>query len=367
MFFRALRFAGQNILILCITLAGLEILLQLFLPAPSLGFSQPFRQNIAGLKNNFVYDRNDWGLRSRSMKTLNKPANTIRIIVLGASTTDQATQATDDTWSGILEKKMTQHFASKNLSVEVAAYGRGGDTIYDTYCWAKDNLESMQPDLVIVLQGINDMAWNGGHDYSFDKNHPPKCSGFMTHFLRHNSEVFRWSIHLKNLWRVKKNLASGGAIEWHSENLAKIRKEFAGLPAEKTITRDPDPLLEYESGLTKLRDYILSLNARALFLSQPSVWQKEMPQETVESLWFHINTKDGKKRLATEWLEIEMQRYNAITRKISEVKDQKTVSFFDLAASIPKTRAYFFDDCHFTDRGSELVAEMLVKSVSDLW
>lgn len=346
------------------TLFGLEVLLRLVFPAPSLAYAQKFRQDIPGLKNEFVYDRNAWGLRSLGMKTLEKPASTLRVIVLGASTTDQATQNTADTWSGILEKKMTQSFASKNLRVEVAAYGRGGDTIYDTLCWAKDNLPQLNPDLVIVLQAINDMAWNGGEGYHFDSKNPPRCSGFMTRFLRHHSDVFRWVIHLKNQIRVKKALAQGGAVEWHSQNLPEIRRKFSALPLRALLTRDPDPYVEFAQGMKELAQQLVDWKITTLFLSQPSVWHENMTEDESSRLWFSINTPQGPVRLAPALMAREMQRYNERVLWLPQEFPEASIHFFGLAATLPRTADIFFDDCHLTDAGSQAVAGAILPEVN---
>ena len=37
--------------------------------------------------------------------------------------------------------------------------------------------------------------------------------------------------------------------------------------------------------------------------------------------------------------------------------------FIDLDALLPKTLEYFYDDCHFTEKGSERVAEVLSEKI----
>ena len=306
------RLSSYLVFLLSVSLIGLEVLLRLFLPSPSLSTSQKFRQDIAGLKSEFTYERNEWGLRSLSMKTLAKPEDTFRVIVLGASTTDQATQSTADTWTGLLETNWQQTYApliaSKKTHVEVAAYGRGGDTIYDTLCWARDNLIELDPDMVIVLQAVNDLAWNGGPGYFFDPKNPPPCSSFMTQFPRHHSEVFRWVIHLKNQWRVKKSLAEGGAVEWHSQNLPEIRRKFAELPLQDPATRLPDPFTEFAQGYAALIQFVaIQHHIPMRLFTQPAVWRKNMSEIDKERLWFSVNTPEGPVRVATTHLHYRLQ------------------------------------------------------------
>lgn len=83
-------------------------------------------QSVPGLNSNIVYERNRYGFRSLSMQHEKKPADTIRIFCLGASTTDQLVQNTEDTWCALLEKKLNEEFLQSKVRVETASFGRGG-------------------------------------------------------------------------------------------------------------------------------------------------------------------------------------------------------------------------------------------------
>jgi hypothetical protein len=50
----------------------------------------------------------------------------------------------------------------------------------------------------------------------------------------------------------------------------------------------------------------------------------------------------------------EMQRYNVAQREIATMHG---AAYVDLDNVVPKSLEYYFDDCHFTDKGSALVAE----------
>ena len=61
---------------------------------------------------------------------MTKTDGTIRILCIGASTTQQPIQNTEDIWSALLEKNLQQAFALKDVRIEVATYGSGGHTAY---------------------------------------------------------------------------------------------------------------------------------------------------------------------------------------------------------------------------------------------
>ncbi len=146
-----------------------EAVLWIWLPLSedSLFLSQKVKLNVPGLKSEITITRNQYGFRSLSMRTKEKGPGTIRVICLGASTTEQAAQNTKDTWSGILDRKLNEAMSKKNIRAEVAAWGYGGTKVWDGYAYCERKLLEYQPDIVITLWGINDLLINGGPNYSY--------------------------------------------------------------------------------------------------------------------------------------------------------------------------------------------------------
>jgi hypothetical protein len=93
--------------------AAMEAVLRLFFPLPSGGgeFIRVIRQEHPGVQPVVVYRRNAFGLRTRTLESVAKPADTIRVMAFGASTTDQTTQNIEDSWVGILEEELGAAFA----------------------------------------------------------------------------------------------------------------------------------------------------------------------------------------------------------------------------------------------------------------
>ena len=62
-----------------------------------------YEQKIHGVKTSISYTRDRWGLRSISTINVPKPPGVIRILCLGASTTDSANHNARDAWWGCLK------------------------------------------------------------------------------------------------------------------------------------------------------------------------------------------------------------------------------------------------------------------------
>lgn len=335
----------------------LEIALRLLLPPPPLSLRKSFTQDLPGLKSRFVYTRNDFGLRSLSMTTKSKGPRVVRIICLGASTTDQPTQSTENIWSAVLERKLRAEWGTRGVGIEVAAYGRGGGTVMENLSWAEQNLVGYKPDIVITLEGVNDLAWHGGPGYTFD---PAAASSSTLTAIGRScqglSQLCRWGVHALIQIKARWTLSRGGAVQWHSEHLALLRQEYAALPDVEAPSRNPDPIVEFAHGIARLVSVARASGAEVIVLGQPVLWKPAMTPEESRALWFHVNTASGPVRPSTAWLDGEMRRYNEVQRREAE---RQKAEYVPLDRLLPRNLGTFFDDCHFTDAGNVLVAEAI--------
>jgi lysophospholipase L1-like esterase len=382
---RKILFRVITVLIAVIAaLVVVEAVLWLVFPLP---FGKSVRvtleQDLPGLSPVITYERNEMGLRSISMRSRQKPPGTFRILCLGGSTTDQPTQSTPDTWPGILETLLNEGYSGQNLRFEVGAYGRGGDKILHRFIWAVKNVPELEPDLVILLEGINDLCFNGGPGYFYpgfrsqlhlygrqgeqrDNRYVEEYLGQnMTSFsgLRRCSQIARHTLNLERNLSIRRAARAGRVKEWHSAAMPALRKEYREYPYREEPIRKNDPAREFGDSITAMTAALKADGIPGLVLSQPALWKPDMMPEETGLLWFWIETAEGRVRASTAWLSRELDRYNQLQKTAAE-KNQAV--FFDLAGHMPRTADMFFDDCHFTDKGSRFAAEQLLPVVTDM-
>lgn len=342
-----------------------ELILRAVFPIP---LKSPLKiisnQNIPGLKEIVAYERNQFGLRSLSMKTKEKPPGTLRIICLGASTTDQTTQSTEDAWSAILETKLRQEF--KTNAIEVAAYGRGGERAYHILKYAKNELPGYQPDVVILLLGFNHLRSMGGPGYQYTTFQDPPSSEIENkakkkHF-KDVTQIGRRLLILEHKVKSVWALLSGKSFEFHSRKLPELRKRYQGLPYVERPAREPNPIREFSDTISVLLEFLAKSGIDVIVLGQPVIWKEDMSDEEMAALHFSLNTPNGEVRPSTSWLEREMSQYNEVQKQLA---NRFNADFIDLNGKIPKTLDYFFDDCHFTDLGSKQVAEEIFPTLRE--
>jgi len=369
---------NKFIIIFIILIAGMlltEAILWIVFPLPR-GNSlkvEVRNNNLPGLKTKILFTRNAFGFRSMSMRTAKKPPHTIRIICLGASTTQQSVQATEDLWSAILEKELNKEFFRDNIKIEVAALGTSPGPAIDRLLYVRNKILKFEPDLVIVLEGINNLCFQGGPGYTYTKledkiadwrNRDKKVSRYFSWrtFLWRYSQIYRRLLILKHKFELYMAVKKGVAWEWHSRKLPQMRKQYRDLPYVEEPRRQIDPIIEFSDIMVTFLRFFKDAGVRVIVLGQPVLWKADMNSEEISALWFYVKTSDGSVRPSSAWLEKEMSRYNDAQREIAV---SFKVPFVDLDKKIPKNLQYFFDDCHFTDLGSVKVAQEIYPAVRE--
>lgn len=363
---RILRFLTTQAILLILFFAIAEVGLRVFAPISAVHdptISQQFEQTISGVSETILYERNRFGFRTNHIHQHEKPADTIRIFCLGASTTDQTTQSYADTWCGLIESNLNAQL--DGVRVETAAYGRGGWRAIHQLFFRPD-LAQFDADYAIFLLGINDLALNGGATYTYDGidaieeklKEPGIVSGSaaVSTCLR-TLQLCRRANLAADAWQIRQDKKAGRTVEWHSENLPQLRSARQSYPFYEMLERNPDPYDEFVDVVDRLVADVVADGVEPILLGQPTLWKDGMSAAEKASLWMPIDTPEGAVRVSGAWLAAEMARYNAAQAKIAA---KHTITYIPIEEDVPKTAAHFFDDTHFTDLGSELVADQIV-------
>ena len=339
----------------------LELALRILFPLPE---GKPYvtevKQNLPGIKSSILYSVNPFGFRALKMHSKNKPPHTLRVLCLGASTTEQSTQSNEDIWCSLLEQKLEKQWQEKGIRVETAAFGMGGHRIRDTLAWAQQHLMEFPPDLVILLQGINDLVWNGGPAYRI---HGPPSIHWWQSLNWEWFQIFRRAhlayIHLQKMWKS----VEGGILEWHSALLPGLRQKRQALPLVKNPVRDPDPIEEFRLNLEAFLQFTQNHQLPTLVLGQPVFWKEPMSEAETAMLWFRLQSPQGEIQAPPAWLNGEMERYNRLQARLAS---QYGADYMNLNGVVPKDSRHFIDDCHFTDLGNEVLATAILPRVQGI-
>ena len=257
-----------------------------------------------------------------------KPANTIRIAVLGASTTFNAeVSGNHATWPHRLQEKLRS--AHRDVNVEVINASLGGYVAADNLKNLRHRVLPFQPDLVVyyeanneIVQDTRELALSKGLIDS--RGRSPIITTLSTYSMMFNLAYLNLTILVQGAWAAKGKLDNVPAdLPRHFVGVIdQMRAELAG----------PDVPLMLSTFIVKYRRN----QDRATQIANADVAFYYMP-------WMSI---DG--------LLSAMDVYN---QALMDYGSRHGLHVVDDRESIPPDADHFTDCMHLADRGAEAMAE----------
>jgi hypothetical protein len=124
-------------------------------------------------------------------------------------------------------------------------------------------------------------------------------------------------------------------------------------------------LSNYKSSLNTFVDIATQAGVRTIFMTQPTMWRKNLSPDEDKLLWFGwggSSQVDSTRYYSIEVMTNTMAEFN---RVLLEVCSERDVECIDLAMLLEKDTSTFYDDCHFNVSGSRKTAEILSNYLAD--
>jgi hypothetical protein len=148
------------------------------------------------------------------------------------------------------------------------------------------------------------------------------------------------------------------------ESFARWRQHRASGGRARTLPLLDDALQEYTDNLRRIVSLARARGVRLVLVTQPVLWRAGLSEHDKALLWLggvgDFQNQAGAVYYEPEALAGGMDAYN---RRLLAVCAQTGSECVDLAAAVPRTTEYFWDDCHFTDAGEALVADVLAAAI----
>ncbi|MEN8182558.1 MAG: SGNH/GDSL hydrolase family protein [Myxococcota bacterium] len=328
-----------------------------------------------------VHDRVD-GIEGDSQLTINSfgvrgdeyAARTrYRILAIGGSTTICSYLDDLETWPHLVQVSLNEALGPG--AVWVGNVGRAGHTTVQHKVQVEKLLaQHPEIDAVILLVGINDMlafagraleARTGSRDRPLSLDKDPRAGLRIAFSVIPLPEDAPW--YQRTLVGRLSQLLAGG--------LAGLP---AGLPEQDEVgtlflrAREhrqqagswhplPDldaPLRAYRRNLETIFETAAALGDRVIFLTQPTLWRRGLPEEERTLLWMGgpplFRARPEAPYYTVEALAAGMERYNQLLLSVCR---ERNVECIDVARTLPKDRTVHWDDAHFTELGARRLAE----------
>jgi lysophospholipase L1-like esterase len=305
---------------------------------------------LPGVAVNQVVTTNSQGHRTNGpIDYARKPAGTIRVVAIGASTTEEATLDDRKTWTFLTSGTLQ---AATGRKIELINTALGGARAEQNYL-ALVEAEEYTPDIVLFLMGIND--WN----FAIAEKHSPAAyqMGRKIPELRFsNSPLYRGVRELRKALLQALFRAGYGA-------------EVEVLEVDRTYTEGFDNSLDrpmkvqfrprtvdanYAAWAGRIFDECKAKHLFCLFMDQPTAYSTATPPEMRKRL--HMTPPWSSYTLGMDDMISLSHLYNDW---MAQEATRRGLAFCPLAGKFPPTTDYFTDDCHFNENGARRVAEVV--------
>ncbi len=346
---------------LAAVLLGAEIALRVFAPFPDpyggldrlkvnqyIRFEYPrhyaavteAENGLPGVSGRNHFTTNNMGLRGGDL-VQPKPGDEYRVFLVGGSTFECFYLDDRDEIGRVLEDALPPMPGGRRAKVYNA--GLSGAASDDHVALISQRLVHLEPDLIVVQAGINDLTRS---IFGFDYLHfvdPSLAAGrpWYKRLAMHSQLVRR-------LHRLKTRMTPDARTLQESRPLVtnyagQIGLQRTGLPATSPPRTDEH---SYAANLRSIAGVARVHGFGLAFVTQQTTWNS--PVDPGARDWSWMRYRDGVTYGERE-MDAAMERLNDTMRAVGA---ENGVPVFDLAAWLPKSLDYFYDDCHFNTAGA---------------
>lgn len=319
---------------------------------------------IRGVREKFRYSINRQGMRGDDYP---ENSSTYRILTMGGSTT--ICSFLDDTkaWPAVVQQKLPR--TADGRAVWVGNIGKSGLTTRSHVLQMAHVTPQYPTDAILVLSGINDLVMRIWGDENYDPhfldNVENKRELMFNTFTILPDSLYSFYKRL-GLWKLARRAKSYSRNYISAESLlAEIKRSRDLLRYGRAIDTLPDlekALEEYAGNLVQIIKAARHQNLRLIMMTQPVWWNPGLTAEERASLLPLGSIGYSAPSIKYDYYSVEilaecMRLYND---KLVSTCRQFDVEYIDLASRVPQTTQVFYDDCHFTEFGAGLVADIVV-------
>lgn len=259
------------------------------------------------------------------------------VFCLGGSTTEFKDNLERD-WPHMVEEKIHSDFSK---DVDVYNCGRQWYTTQHMLTNYVQNLKGMNPDVVIVMENINDLLQNADFSNLSNGEFRPDYG----HFLGPFSNIVKYDGFTSLVFESLRKL-------WYQQEPQKIETDnFQGLQS-------------YERNLKEIIQLAKADGTLVILMTQPNIYKDNMSDDELDALvMLHFEALGNGKQWSYETALRGLNKYN---NKIRQIAKEENISLIDLEKAVPKSLDYFYDDVHYQSKAYDLISDHVSKQLSEI-
>jgi lysophospholipase L1-like esterase len=286
------------------------------------------------------WSSNAWGFRGAEFP-VEKPADVIRIVCMGASTTE-GTFSDRETYPYFLQQELDQRYPAQKI--EVINAGHHGQGVADMQALLQQRVLPLQPDIILYYQAHNDI-WAS----TFVEEELP-CTigntiGDEQHcWLLNAPGWYRWLYQHSAIFALLANQS-----DWTRQKPPPMKHTFVDSPENGSAERYGEHLREIVSAAKAQGVEIVLASYITLAHEGLDVSYAENPgifNDLFKKFYPLTPGEIGRMH----------ERFNQVS---SQVATEFDAPYVDMAAQFPKEKQYFpYDLIHFNAAGNQLLATL---------
>jgi lysophospholipase L1-like esterase len=299
-----------------------------------------------GISGNRRFTINTYGIRGPEMP-LEQAA--VRILFVGGSSVESFQVTDEQSWPWLVGSSLSSALSTQVFCGSAGRSGqiaRGHEYVLRHYRYAT-NFE-----WIVVMCGINDAGALLWDNYSVRVATVPE-STLLGRPLEADGPYYRKLSCIRMARQYRQGVAETEVTGiWYAEQRAIRARKLQENPISHPPLGLPRALAQYRMDLEGIIEVCRAKNQRLVFLTQPTLYEKNLPPELAALLWEYCS--EG--AYTADALAEIMSAYNAT---LVSVCKERGVEYLDLAAELPKDSSVLYDDCHFNVEGSRRVAALV--------
>jgi lysophospholipase L1-like esterase len=319
---------------------------------------------LPGLTGRHHFTTDNVGLRGDSLARP-KPANEYRVFMIGGSTVECLYLDDSEAVTTVLQQNLAR-IAPPGRTVKVYNAGKSGDRSDDHISMLVHRLVHLQPDLIVVMLGLNDLRISlAGFDFRHFDPRPAYTTAAAPPPLKLHDFALLSATEFqlgRRVYYAVERVRPRSALEVQ-ETIA--LRSTDGVAARRAA-RAPVSTRPPHGDTTAFRHNVQSLVGIArgqgvpiVLVTQGSTWGSA---DTVTRRW-HWMLAVGDTAYPEAGMMRGLDELNDITRDVAR---ERTVPLYDLARSVPATSQNYYDDAHFNVAGAKLAGESLATFIAGL-
>ncbi|MEO5362303.1 MAG: SGNH/GDSL hydrolase family protein [Magnetococcus sp. DMHC-8] len=295
-----------------------------------------------------------------------------KVVVVGGSTTESLFLDDADVWT----RRLQTHLATRRR-VWVGNSGKSGLNSFGHLLQVHHHLREMQPDLLLVMAGINDLnlCISGGMAALRDNARLASGPGYLTAYRRHVFARIDWAEQGEWQWqRLWQRFATRGSPTAPQPDQPHLVQDEAGLFYEEQRRRrqraeqvESEPevtecLTVFAANLTRMARMAREAQVPLLLLTQGSLYKEQMPPAEEELLWFgavgvnFFGPQPAPRYYTARVMARLLARYNDATLAVCQAE---RIACFDVDKNLPRDTTTYYDDVHLNVHGAHALGDRL--------